>query len=376
MKAHRGLPQALLDTCRQVPLNACLCGRAVMTREIVFASRVDERHDRGYFGMHPHGHYCIPMISAGVVVGVIMCYVPEGHVRSAEEERFLAAVADVLAGTVSRKQAEDSLRESEERFSLAVRGTDAGIWDWDLRTNRVYFSARWKSMLGYEEHEIADDYREWERLLHPDDRARALDTIQGISAAIPPSMSWNTGSVTKTAVTAGSSRGAPWSATRTSGHTGWSARIWTSPRRSRRWRRSWSTRPSCWRHNGYKNAFCPNRPRARPASKSPEPVIPPSSPGATTSTIFPWRTARMGLVVADVSGHGFAPALLMSAIQSHLRALVDVHADMDAILQRVNARLVERTEESQFVTLFFARIDPASRRLTYVNAGHPPGYRL
>ena len=107
------------------------------------------------------------MVSAGEVIGVITCYLPEGHLRNAEEERFFAAVADVLAGTIRRKQAEDSLRESEERFSLAIRGTDAGIWDWDLRTNRVYFSTRWKSMLGYEEHEIADEFHAWEYLLHP-----------------------------------------------------------------------------------------------------------------------------------------------------------------------------------------------------------------
>ena len=178
MKAQRGLPPPLLNQCCQVPVGTCLCGRAAMTRQIVFTSHVDERHERTYPGMPPHGHYCIPMVSAGEVVGVIMCYVPEGHTRNAEEERFLAAVADVLAGTISRKQAEDSLRESEERFSLAIRGTDAGIWDWDLRTNRVYFSPRWKSMLGYEEHEIGNDFREWERLLHPDDRQRALDTVR------------------------------------------------------------------------------------------------------------------------------------------------------------------------------------------------------
>ncbi len=71
-----------------------------------------------------------------------------------------------------------ALRESEERFDLAIRGTDAGVWDWDLRTNRVVFSPRWKDMLGYREDEIADHYREWESRLHPDDRQRSLDTIR------------------------------------------------------------------------------------------------------------------------------------------------------------------------------------------------------
>ncbi len=91
---------------------------------------------------------------------------------------------------------------------------------------------------------------------------------------------------------------------------------------------------------------------------------------------LPMAEGTLGLMVADVSGHGFAPALLMSSVQSHLRALADIHAELDIILHRVNTRLTGRTFESQFVTLFLARIDPASRMLTYINAGHPPGFVL
>jgi len=100
------------------------------------------------------------------------------------EKRVEARTAELAAANLSlkrqiaeRREAVEALRESEERFSLAVRGTDAGIWDWELPTNKVYFSARWKSMLGYEEDEISDRYSEWESRLHADDRQRALTTI-------------------------------------------------------------------------------------------------------------------------------------------------------------------------------------------------------
>ncbi len=62
------------------------------------------------------------------------------------------------------------LRESEGRLSLAVQAAQLGLWDWDLRTNAVYFSPEWKRQLGCAPHELADSYEEWASRLHPEDR--------------------------------------------------------------------------------------------------------------------------------------------------------------------------------------------------------------
>ncbi|TKB32829.1 MAG: PAS domain S-box protein, partial [Nitrospira sp.] len=85
-----------------------------------------------------------------------------------------------------RKAAEEALRASEERFDLAVRGSNTGIWDWDVRTNKSYFSPLWKRMLGYEEHDLLGEFSEWEERLHPDDRERALATVRAYLEGTTP----------------------------------------------------------------------------------------------------------------------------------------------------------------------------------------------
>jgi len=86
---------------------------------------------------------------------------------------------------IERKRVEEALRISQERYTLAVQGANDGIWDWDLKINRIYFSTRWKSMLGYLEREILDQPDEWLHRIHPEDllRVRAALTahIQGRS---------------------------------------------------------------------------------------------------------------------------------------------------------------------------------------------------
>jgi diguanylate cyclase (GGDEF)-like protein/PAS domain S-box-containing protein len=87
--------------------------------------------------------------------------------------RVIVAITDVT----ERRQILEALRESEERFSLAVNGANDGIWDWNLRTGKVYYSARWKGLLGFSDSEIGDSRDEWIGRVHPEEVKRVKEEL-------------------------------------------------------------------------------------------------------------------------------------------------------------------------------------------------------
>ncbi|PZD74461.1 Cyclic di-GMP phosphodiesterase Gmr [Acaryochloris thomasi RCC1774] len=87
-------------------------------------------------------------------------------------------IRSYLIDITQRKQVEQILRKSEERYAAAARGANDGLWDWDLKNNTIYFSPRWKAMIGYEDHEISDQIAEWFPRIHPEDRSRVKDEIE------------------------------------------------------------------------------------------------------------------------------------------------------------------------------------------------------
>jgi diguanylate cyclase (GGDEF)-like protein/PAS domain S-box-containing protein len=97
------------------------------------------------------------------------------------------AVALARIGTqLSHKRAQEGLRESEERYALAARGANDGLWDWNVQANAVYFSPRWKSMLGYQESEIGANPNEWFDRIHDADRERVNEEVAAHQKGVVP----------------------------------------------------------------------------------------------------------------------------------------------------------------------------------------------
>ena len=75
------------------------------------------------------------------------------------------------------KQDKEYLSQNEERYSLAMRASNDGLWDWNLKTNKIYYSDRWKEMLGFNDDEISDTPDEWLSRIHQEDHDRVRASI-------------------------------------------------------------------------------------------------------------------------------------------------------------------------------------------------------
>ncbi len=117
MRAHRGMSAAQVRVCSRLAPGRCLCGRTAASGEIVFAAGVDERHEIRYEGIAPHGHYCVPIMSAEKkVLGVLNFYVRAGASRNEQEVEFLSLASTVLAGIIQRKRFEEKLHEANRQL--------------------------------------------------------------------------------------------------------------------------------------------------------------------------------------------------------------------------------------------------------------------
>jgi len=93
------------------------------------------------------------------------------------EEQVEEKTKDLSEETLQRSAVEEQLRQSEQRYELAIAATNDGIWDWDLQSGKVYYSPTWLQIVGYAEQPRSNDFNGWSQLIHPDDLSTVLDNL-------------------------------------------------------------------------------------------------------------------------------------------------------------------------------------------------------
>jgi len=94
-----------------------------------------------------------------------------------EDGRVVQVIGSIIDIT-DQKISEQALRKSEERWQFALEGSNDGVWDWNLNTDEVFYSYRWKEILGFEDQEIGTSIREWETRIHPEDLKNVMAEVQ------------------------------------------------------------------------------------------------------------------------------------------------------------------------------------------------------
>ncbi len=103
----------------------------------------------------------------------VINYMPK-HDERGQVIGYYVMGADITA----RRRTEEALRENEQQLSRVLEGSDQGYWDWNLESNAFQLSARGQTMLGYEPGELKSDFEHWPQLVHPDDLANAMVSIE------------------------------------------------------------------------------------------------------------------------------------------------------------------------------------------------------
>lgn len=374
-KVRHGLAQTLMLSPAHVPDSPELWLAGPHEHPSTFA-RLDAFPEHAKTGHLVPRSVSIPMASGARRVGLLVLFADPKAPTTRRQKQFLTTVADILAGIIDRKLIEESLRVSEERYQLALSGTAAGIWDWDLNTNHVFFSQRWRSMLGYEDQEINNEFHEWESRLHPDDRARALDTVREyLMGGLPDyelehrlrhkdgTYRW----ILARGAKVNDAKGNP--ARMVGSHLDITERKRTEEALRAREARLLAARR-------IQERLLPQRPPQIPAIELAAASRSAEFTGGDWFDFLPLPDGRLGVCIADVAGHGFDSSLLMATAAARIRSYLEFPLPIENLLQRVNQALLGEVDGEHFVTLTMLQIDPATGHVRYVNAGNPDGLVL
>ncbi len=119
--AQYNLHPQIRSQCAKVKMGHCHCGMAALKQKAQFSSCVGKGHDIRFDGMEDHGHYNLPIMEDGYLLGVLVLYLDPGHPYSSEEEAYLSQICNVLSIGISRRTAEANLTEALYNAEMAKK---------------------------------------------------------------------------------------------------------------------------------------------------------------------------------------------------------------------------------------------------------------
>lgn len=171
--------QKLLQERHTIPVGEGLIGYAAAIKEMIFVP--DTRQKPAWLPSEsaPNivAEIAVPILFGDEVLGVLDVKHNTFDKLGESEINLLVSIANEVAVALENVRHLNEMETNQKRFDLVIRGTNDGIWDWYIPSNQVYFSPRWKAMLGYEDHEIRNDFAEFESRLHPDDHDRMMQAV-------------------------------------------------------------------------------------------------------------------------------------------------------------------------------------------------------
>ncbi|KAF4515849.1 hypothetical protein B566_EDAN000084 [Ephemera danica] len=179
LAASAGFSDHLNDEYHRIPLGALKIGKiahgwdALPTTEIVKGTGLPHKQWLTAHGLQAFAGY--PLEIGTQAIGVMAVF--SRHALSAPVSETLERIAQVVSIGIERTRADDARRTSELRLSLTVKGSQIGIWDWDLLANTVYYSPEWKAQLGLSDEDTPNNFQVWESRVHPEDLAPAKQVL-------------------------------------------------------------------------------------------------------------------------------------------------------------------------------------------------------
>lgn len=155
MRAESGLSTETLRACARRRVGECFCGAAAATGQIMYRSGGSGKEQRQCQPEGARSQYCVPISSSGRLLGLINLYLGDCHACSEQEMEFLSAVGRVLASSIERKQASQTLRGSEAAYRAIFDSASDGIFVHEPETGRILdVNRKTCEMLGYSHDEM------------------------------------------------------------------------------------------------------------------------------------------------------------------------------------------------------------------------------